>query len=479
MINLKEYSSNGAFDEFISDQSKFRTQASKIGNLLNSLTSSELKDIHQATQSAIKSMGISFRVYDKNNSFEDRSWPLDFIPRIIRNSEWDTVSKGLQQRCKAINLFIEDCYNDQEFLKSGLMDPNLILKSPSFKKECIGMKLPYSVWSHISGTDLIRDKDGNFYVLEDNLRVPSGVSYMIENRLVMKKVFPELFNHYGVLPVDEYTSKLYSTLASLQSSKSKPEIVILTPGVFNSAYFEHSHLAQQLGIDLVQGSDLLVSEDGYVYKKTINGLKKIDVIYRRINDDYLDPLVWNKNSTLGVQGIINAWKNKKVVIVNAPGCGIADDKAVYSYVPQMIKFYLNESPILKNIDTFLCSDKNSRDYVINHMQDLVVKPVNESGGYGIVIGRDTTNKERLEVGKKITQNPRNYVAQPLVSLSTAPTYCSGELDARHMDLRPFVLSGAKNYVSVGGLTRVALKKGATVVNSSQGGGSKDTWVIDR
>ena len=311
MIDLEKYSSNGSFDEFITDKKKFRSNRSKIFEYLESLSKDELNDVIAAKDNAIRSMGITFRVYGEKNTIQDKLWPLDFIPRIILMSEWKKISEGLIQRCKALNMFIEDCYNEQSFLNSGFMDPKLILNSPSYLKECEGMKLKYSAWAHICGTDLVRDKDGKFYVLEDNLRVPSGVSYMIENRMVMKRVFPELFSDYGVLPVDEYNSKLYSTLASLSES-SNPEIVLLTPGVYNSAYFEHSYLAQQLGIELVEGSDLVIGKDGYLYKKTISGLVKVDVVYRRINDDFLDPLAWNKNSTLGVPGLIKLGKKKKL-----------------------------------------------------------------------------------------------------------------------------------------------------------------------
>ena len=476
MLNLSKYSSNGSFDEFITKNKKFRSKRSMIFNYLNSLSNLELKDLILAKDHAIRSMGLTFRVYDDKNILQDRLWPLDFIPRILSKSEWEKISNGLIQRSKALNMFIEDCYNEQEFLKSEIMDPKLVTDSPSFLKECIGMKLKYSVWAHVCGTDLVRDKDGKFYVLEDNLRVPSGASYMIENRMVMKRVFPDLFNDYDVLPVDEYTTKLYSTFKSLSDSKN-PEIVLLTPGIFNSAYFEHSYLAQQLGIDLVEGSDLRIGKGGFVYKKTIFGLVKVDIIYRRINDDFLDPLVWNKKSTLGVPGLIKAWKDNKVVIVNAPGSGIADDKAIYSYVPDMIKFFLNEKPILNNIKTYLCSNKKDRNYVEKHIRKLVVKPVNESGGYGIVIGKKASESLINDTLRKIKKNPRNFVAQPFITLSTGPTYVSGDIDSRNMDLRPFILSGKNNYVSPGGLTRVALKKGSYIVNSSQGGGSKDTWIV--
>jgi uncharacterized circularly permuted ATP-grasp superfamily protein len=340
------------------------------------------------------------------------------------------------------------------------------------------MKLKHSAWSHICGSDLIKAHDGKFYVLEDNLRVPSGVSYMLENRMIMKRVFPELFYQYGVTPIDAYPTKLYETLASVKNSRSKnPEIVLLTPGVFNSAYYEHSFLAQQMGIDLVEGRDLIVDKDGFVYKKTIEGLIKIDVIYRRVDDDYLDPEQGNNNSAIGVKGLIKAWQEKKVAIVNSPGCGIADDKAIYSFVPKMIRFYLNEEPIIKNIKTFILTNKEQREHVFNNFKEMVIKPVAESGGYGIVIGKNCSRQEKESTIRKVMNNPRNFVAQPLISLSTAPTYSGENIAPRHLDLRPFILTGEKQYVTVGGLTRVALKEGSTVVNSSQGGGSKDTWIV--
>ena len=358
------------------------------------------------------------------------------------------------------------------------IDKSLVLDSPAYKKYCVDVKLKHNTWSHICGSDLIKAHDGKFYVLEDNLRVPSGVSYMLENRMIMKRVFPELFYQYGVTPIDAYPTKLYETLASVNNSRSKnPEIVLLTPGVFNSAYYEHSFLAQQMGIDLVEGRDLIVAKDGFVYKKTIEGLVKVDVIYRRIDDDYLDPDQGNPKTTIGVKGLIRAWQEKKVAIVNSPGCGIADDKAVYAYVPKMIKFYLKEEPIIRNIKTFLLANKEQRDLVFKNFKEMVIKPVAESGGYGIVIGKNCSRSEKDATIRKVMNNPRNYVAQPLISLSTTPTYSGDSLEPRHLDLRPFILSAEKQYVTVGGLTRVALKKGSTVVNSSQGGGSKDTWIV--
>ena len=478
-ISWKKYPNASMYDEYVTPQNSLRGHSKKIGTFLESLSIEDLKEINIATEAAIKSMGISFRVYSEGSlEGQDRMWPLDFIPRLIRKSEWLQVEKGLKQRVKALNMFIEDCYNKQQFLNESDIDKSLVLDSPAFKTYCIGMKLKHSTWSHICGSDLIKAHDGKFYVLEDNLRVPSGVCYMLENRMIMKRVFPELFYQYGVTPIDAYPTKLYETLASVKNSRSKnPEIVLLTPGIFNSAYYEHSFLAQQMGIDLVEGRDLTVDKDGFVYKKTIEGLIKIDVIYRRVDDDYLDPEQGNNNSVIGVKGLIKAWQEKKVAIVNSPGCGIADDKAIYSFVPKMIRFYLNEEPIIKNIKTFILTNKEQREHVFNNFKEMVIKPVAESGGYGIVIGKNCTRQEKESTIRKVMNNPRNFVAQPLISLSTAPTYSGENIAPRHLDLRPFILTGENQYVTVGGLTRVALKEGSTVVNSSQGGGSKDTWIV--
>ena len=375
-ISWKNYPTSPFFDEYLNTSQGFRTHTKKIGKFLESLNQNDLNEINNATESAIKSMGISFRVYSEEYiEGQDRSWPLDFIPRIIRKKEWDKVEKGLEQRVKALNLFIEDCYNEQKFLKESDMDESLITDSPAFKEYCMGMKLKHNSWSSICGSDLIKDKDGVFYVLEDNLRVPSGVSYMLENRTVMKRVFPDLFQHYGVMPVSAYPTKLYETLVSLSYSRSRqPEIVLLTPGIYNSAYYEHSYLAQQMGIDLVQGTDLVVLKDNFVYKKTIEGLVRVDVIYRRIDDDFLDPSRGNKDSVLGVEGLIESWRKKHVSIINAPGCGIADDKAVYSFVPEMIRFYLKEQPIIENLKTYLMSDKESFELI----NELIFPPILEA-----------------------------------------------------------------------------------------------------
>ena len=343
----------------------------------------------------------------------------------------------------------------------------------------MGVTPKFGVWAHICGTDLIRDTDGTLYVLEDNLRVPSGVSYMLENRNISKRVMPELFEDYNILPLDDYPMHLFDTLSSISPRpKDFPEVVVLTPGIYNSAYFEHSFLAQRMGAELVEGSDLLVGDDGYVYMKTVEGLARVDVIYRRIDDLFLDPEVFNKNSTLGVKGLMRAWKKGQVALANAPGAGVADDKVIYTFVPEMIRYYLDEEPVLPNVPSFICSDKTHLQHVLTNIENMVVKPANESGGYGMYIGPGKSKRHTAEMKRLIKSNPRNYIAQPIINLSTVPTLCESSIEPRHVDLRPFILQGDRSFVTAGGLTRVALKKGSLVVNSSQGGGSKDTWIIE-
>jgi uncharacterized circularly permuted ATP-grasp superfamily protein len=424
-------------------------------------------------------MGITFTVYNESEGTIDRAWPFDIIPRIIDKKEWVSIEAGLKQRVKALNLFIDDLYHEQKIIKDNIFPGELLKESKNFLPQCVGVNPPLGVWAHICGSDLVRDNDGTVYVLEDNLRVPSGVSYMLENRQVMKRVFPDMFEQHDILPVDDYPSQLYDMLASLSPRDIKqPEIVVLTPGVYNSAYFEHAYLAQQMGAELVIGSDLVVDKDNVVYMRNIEGLTRVDVIYRRIDDLFLDPEVFNPDSTLGVPGLMRAWKAGNVALANAPGAGVADDKVVYAYVPDMIRYYLKEEPILPNVPTYKCVDKEERQYVIDNIDKMVVKPANESGGYGMLIGPHSTRKECDKFVRLIRRDPRNYVAQPMLILSTAPTLVGNRVEPRHLDLRPFILSGKKTYVTTGGLTRVALRKGSTVVNSSQGGGSKDTWVVD-
>ncbi len=423
-------------------------------------------------------MGITFTVYDGQANV-DREWPFDIVPRLILKDEWDEIARGLKQRVKALNAFIDDVYRHRRALRDGVVPEDYVLRSREYRSRCAGVTPPQGIWCHVCGSDLVRDDDGTLYVLEDNLRVPSGVSYMLENRAVMKRVFPELFEHYGIHPVDDYPARLAACLRSLAPSGTRtPRIVVLTPGIHNSAYFEHAYLAQEMAADLVEGSDLTVADDDCVYMKTIEGLVRVDVIYRRIDDLFLDPEVFREDSVLGVPRLMRAWQAGNVALANAPGCGVADDKVIYTYVPDMIRYYLGEEPILRNVPSYRCVEKEARDYVLDNLPDLVVKPANESGGYGMLIGPHSTRKERDAFVRAIRAQPRNYIAQPMLKLSTAPTLTGSSAEPRHLDLRPFVLSGKDIYVTTGGLTRVALRKGSTVVNSSQGGGSKDTWVIE-
>lgn len=470
----KHYESPG-FDELIGDDGAPRSAAEQLINWLNELSDADLSHRQRAAQLAIEQMGITFTVYsDKGNI--DREWPLDIVPRVIDALEWSKIEAGLQQRLRALNLFINDLYNDQAILKDNIVPRELIESSSNFRPECLGMTPAHGVWAHICGSDLVRGEDGTIYVLEDNLRVPSGVSYMIENREVMKRAMPEVFRQCHILPVDNYTDNLQYMLSSL-SEEEEPCLVVLTPGVFNSAYFEHTFLAQEIGAELVEGRDLVVLDDGYVYMRIVGGLKRVDVIYRRVDDAFIDPDCFNPDSTLGVSGLMKAWLSGKVAIANAPGAGVADDKVIYSYVPDIIRYYLNEEPLIENVPTYRCENDEERQYVLDNLATLVVKPANESGGYGMLIGPQSTQEEQDEMAENIRSNPRNYIGQPTLTLSTAPTICEGQFRARHLDLRPFVLQGKDLTVTTGGLTRVAMVEGSLVVNSSQGGGSKDTWVV--
>ena len=409
----------------------------------------------------------------------DRAWPFDIIPRIIPLNEWQRVERGLKQRVTALNLFIQDVYNEQRIIRDKVFPLELIERSKDFRPQCVGVSPPLQTWAHICGTDLVRDGDGTIYVLEDNLRVPSGVSYMLENRLVSKRVFPEVFETADIMPVDDYPTQLHESLEALSPRQAEqPTIAILTPGIYNSAYFEHAYLAQQMGVELVIGSDLYVDRDDCVYMRTISGPRRVDVIYRRIDDQFLDPEAFRKDSMLGVHGLFRAWVKGKVALANAPGSGVADDKVVYTYVPDFIKYYLDEDPILPNVPSYRCYLQDEQEYVLANLDKLVVKPANESGGYGMLIGPHASAEERDKFKALIQESPRNYMAQPALALSTAPTFCEERVAPRHLDLRPFILSGKEQYVTTGGLTRVALREGSLVVNSSQGGGSKDTWIVD-
>ncbi len=477
-INFEAFKEQPFFDELITPKGNARAYARKLYSFINKLDVTELDDRQKGAELAIKQMGITFRVYSKEEGAIDRAWPFDIIPRIIPLSEWKRVEAGLKQRVTALNMFIDDLYHDQKIVKDKVFPASVLAKSVNFRKQCIGVNPPLNIWAHICGSDLVRHSDGKIYVLEDNLRVPSGVSYMLENRLVTKRVFPELFETYSPLPIDNYPAELFDMLTSLSPRPGdSPEIVVMTPGIYNSAYFEHAYLAQQMGCELVEGRDLVVQDDDCVYMRNIEGLSRVDVIYRRIDDLFIDPEAFDPDSMLGVPGLMRAWKAGNVALANAPGAGVADDKVVYSYVPDIIKYYLDQDAIVPNVPTWRCMDEDSRQYVLEHLEELVVKPANESGGYGMLIGPASTRAERDEFAKLIKNDPRNYIAQPTLGISTVPSVVKGTVEPRHVDLRPFILSGKEIDVTTGGLTRVALKKGSLVVNSSQGGGSKDTWVV--
>jgi uncharacterized circularly permuted ATP-grasp superfamily protein len=479
-IDWKQYElQENFFDELISSPGNARQPARQLVNYLSSLSEDDINSRKIAADSTIKDMGVSFTVYTEGGNI-DRAWPFDIVPRVISKTQWDKTAAGLKQRLKALNMFIDDLYHDQNIIRDGIIPEFILKQSKNYLKECEGVSPRFGVWAHICGTDLVRDSDGQFYVLEDNLRVPSGVSYMLENRSIMKRVLPEVFEKVNIAPVGEYPEHLFNTLVALSPRDiAKPVIVVLTPGIYNSAYFEHAFLAQRMGAELVEGSDLVVQDDDCVYMKTIAGLERVDVIYRRIDDLFLDPEVFNPTSVLGVSGLMRAWRAGNVALANAPGAGVADDKVVYAFVPDIIRYYLKEEPLIPNVETFLCYDDEQRAYVLDNLDKLVVKPANESGGYGMLIGPHSTKKERETFAELIKANPRNYIAQPTLALSTAPTLVGkNKLEPRHLDLRPFILQSKDTYVTTGGLTRVAMKKGSLVVNSSQGGGSKDTWIVD-
>ena len=477
-ISSIEYASVQAYDELLDQHLRPRAVAKPLFDYLSSLDEKELEARRQAVEATIMAMGITFTIYSDAGNI-DRAWPFDVVPRVMGRREWEPIQAGLKQRLTALNLFINDLYNKQQIVKDGVFPLEVLKGSANFRPQCVGVTPRFGAWAHICGTDLVRDSDGTMYVLEDNLRVPSGVSYMLENRQIMKRIFPELFRTSKILPVDDYPTQLYNTLAALSPrSGDVPVIVVLTPGIYNSAYFEHSYLAQQMGVYLVEGSDLIVDENDIVYMKNITGLQRVDVIYRRIDDDFLDPEVFNSQSVLGVRGLMRAWRSGKVAIANAPGAGVADDKVVYTFVPKIIKYYLDQDPILQNVPSYMCMYEDQRNYVLNNLDKLVVKPANESGGYGMLIGPRATQAERDQFKELIQNNPRNYMAQPTLNISTAPTMIEGQLAPRHLDLRPFVLQSDKLYATTGGLTRVAMRQGSLVVNSSQGGGSKDTWIVE-
>lgn len=471
------YDPGDFYDELFVAKGQPRPEGKLLIDRLNALSPDEIRIRQQAAKSAMMKLGATFNVYSDSEGTE-RILPFDMIPRIVSASEWADLDKGLKQRIHALNLFIADIYGEQKIVRDGVIPMDLIASSKGFLQPCIGLKPPHDIWCHITGTDLVRDRDGQWYVLEDNMRCPSGVSYVLENRRVMKNTFPQIFATLGIQPVDEYPGHLLDTLLNLAPSHiGNPTVVVLTPGIYNSAYFEHSFLAQQMGVELVEGRDLVVV-DGYVQMRTTKGLQRVDVIYRRIDDTFIDPLAFNPDSLLGVPGITDVYRNGRVALANALGTGVADDKVIYAYVPQMIRYYLDEDQLLPNVPTYLCWEPDQLEYVVANLDKLVVKAANEAGGYGMLVGTQATAEERQEFAGRIRANPRNYIAQPTLSLSRVPTLLGDTFEGCHVDLRPYILYGSQGvYVHPGGLTRVAMKKGSLVVNSSQGGGSKDTWVL--
>jgi len=471
-----QYDLNGAYDEMFAPDGSPRQPYQRLYERILQLAPEELFQRQKAADTSFLHQGVTFTVYGTTEGTE-RIFPYDLLPRIISSREWSTIERGLTQRIVALNLFLHDIYHEGRILAQGIVPHDLIYSSKHFRREMRGVDVPHGIYVSVVGTDLIRMPSGEFAVLEDNLRVPSGASYMLANRRVMKNIFPRLFADHGVRPLDYYGEALMATLRALApAGRPDPTIVLLTPGVYNSAYFEHTFLARQMGIELVEGRDLVV-HDNMVYMRTTGGLQRVDVIYRRIDDDFIDPLTFRAGSMLGVPGLFNVYRMGNVALANAIGTGVADDKAVYAYVPDIIKYYLNEEPILHNVPTYLLERDNDRKYCLDHLEELVVKAVGESGGYGMLIGPHSTAKERDEFRRLIRANPRNYIAQPTVMLSRAPCFIDGSVEARHVDLRPYILYGDRVSILPGGLTRVALRRGSLVVNSSQGGGSKDTWVL--
>jgi uncharacterized circularly permuted ATP-grasp superfamily protein len=477
-IAMNNYLLDHAYDEMFATPGELRSHYELLLDHFSSLPADELRRRKQAADLSFLNQGITFTVYGRQEGTE-KIFPYDLLPRIITAAEWSKVEHGLMQRITALNLFLKDIYNEGHILRDGIVPREVVFSCKHYRRQMIGLQVPRNIYIAICGTDLIRLENGEFVVLEDNLRVPSGVSYMLTNRRVMKRIFPQLFRSYNVRPIEQYTQLLLGTLRSLApEGRPEPNIVLLSPGIFNSAYFEHAYLARQMGIELVEGRDLVV-HDNIVYMRTTSGLRRVDVIYRRVDDDFIDPLAYRPDSILGVAGLFNAYRAGNVTLANAFGTGVADDKALYAYVPDIIRYYLTEEPVLKNVETYLMTQPSQRQHTIANLDKLVVKAVGESGGYGMLIGPQSTAEQREEFARKIEADPRNYIAQPTISFSRAPCLVDDVLEPRHVDLRPYVLYGDKVTVVPGGLTRVALTRGSLVVNSSQGGGSKDTWVLSQ
>jgi uncharacterized circularly permuted ATP-grasp superfamily protein len=473
-----QYQLDGIFDEMFEPGGSVRPHYAAVHQGLLELGPATIQRRRQLADLSFRNLGITFTVYSDQASGVERIFPFDLIPRVIPAGEWDRIEAGLVQRITALNLFCNDVYGPQKILGDKVIPAEMIYSAKMYRRELRGAKVPQNVYTHICGTDLIRDKDGQYLVLEDNCRTPSGVSYVLENRAVMKRVSPVLFSHYRVRPVEAYPFNLLNTLRYVAPrGVDDPTVVVLTPGIYNSAYFEHSFLARQMGVELVEGRDLVV-DNNFVYARTTGGLRRVDVIYRRVDDDFLDPLQFRPDSALGVTGLMNAYRVGNVALVNAPGTGVADDKAIYPYVPDMIRYYLKQDAILPNVPTYICHRENDRQYVLENLDKLVVKTTNEAGGYGMLMGHQATAEERQQFAGKIRHDPRNFIAQPVVQLSQHPSLIGDHFEGRRIDLRPYILYGEKIVVMPGGLTRVALRAGSLVVNSSQGGGSKDTWVLE-
>jgi uncharacterized circularly permuted ATP-grasp superfamily protein len=471
------YAPEAYFDEMFESTGDVRTHYQRLLARYAGMSSEEFQKKRDLADNAFLTQGVTFTVYNDLEGTE-RIFPFDLIPRIIPRAEWEHVERGLGQRITALNLFLHDIYHEQKIVHDGIVPAEIIHSAAHFRPEFMGFNVPKDIYIHICGSDLIRDHDGNYLVLEDNARSPSGVSYLLENRQAMKRVFPNLFSRYLVRPVDTYCLELLDVLRFIAPhANPEPTVVLLTPGIYNSAYFEHSFLARTMGIEIVVGADLVV-QDGFVFMKTTRGLKRVDVIYRRIDDDFLDPQVFRKDSVLGVSGIVDAYRRGNVSLANTIGTGVADDKVTYYFVPKMIKYYLDQDPILPNVETYLSFFESDQKYILENLDKLVVKSANESGGYGMLMGPQATDEQRESFRKAIEENPRNYVAQPVVRLSRSPSFCEDHFEGRHIDLRPYILYGEKITIIPGGLTRVALRKNSLVVNSSQGGGSKDTWVLN-
>lgn len=480
------YQMDGLFDEMFENPGTPRPHYQTVADRLATLGQEEFAKRVRMADLTFRNQGITFTVYSDRAGVE-KIFPFDLVPRIVPHDEWKTIESGLAQRITALNLFCQDIYHQQRILKDRIIPADLIYGAKMFRREMIGVSVPQNIYVHICGTDLVRDKQGNYLVLEDNGRTPSGVSYVLENRAIMKRVFPVAFSRYRVRAIEDYPHNLLRTLKHVAPAHADdPVVAVLTPGVYNSAYFEHSFLARQMGVELVEGRDLIV-ENSFVYMRTTSGLRRVDVLYRRVDDDFLDPLAFRPDSMLGVAGLMNAYRVGNVTLVNAVGTGVCDDKAIYPYVPDMIKYYLGQEPILRNVPTYICAREGDRKYVLDHLHELVVKSTNESGGYGMLMGHQATREEREKFAGKIKEDPRNFIAQPIVELSQHPSYITDDrgdfggipgFEGRRVDLRPYILYGEKVIVMPGGLTRVALRRGSLVVNSSQGGGSKDTWVLE-